>query len=90
MAEVKVHEKTETYKPGQKVPHSGVYRVEHDSGHRISHEVTAISGRRFRPAGGVRAMWNSLWYTRRNTLRTTRTFAARNDEEGHSHGSETE
>lgn len=33
-------------RPGQKVPHSGIYRVQHRS-HRAAHPVTAIRGERF-------------------------------------------
>ncbi len=42
----------DTFKPGEKVPNSGVYRVSHDRGHHESHDVTAISGRRFPPCRG--------------------------------------
>ena len=55
MAETKVAERTQAYKPGEKVPHSGIYRVEHDQGHRVSDEVTAISGGGFRPAPGCKS-----------------------------------
>ena len=34
------------YKPSQKVPVSGVYRVEHD-GHRDAHEATLLQGESF-------------------------------------------
>lgn len=34
------------YKPSQRVPVSGVYRVDHD-GHRESHEVTLLEGEVF-------------------------------------------
>lgn len=39
----------ELYKPGQKVPSSGVYRVMHDKIHAANHEVTAIKGEPFPP-----------------------------------------
>jgi hypothetical protein len=54
VAEPKVAERTQTHKPGEKVPHSGVYRVDHDRGHRVTHEITAISGRRFPPCRGCK------------------------------------
>jgi hypothetical protein len=37
------------YKPGQKVPTSGIYRVNHDKNHAQSHEVTAVLGEPFPP-----------------------------------------
>jgi hypothetical protein len=40
------------FKPGEKVPHSGVYGVTHDKGHTQQHEVTAIEGRHFPPCRG--------------------------------------
>ena len=36
----------ETYKTGQTVPHSGIYRVSH-SEHRLPHEVTLLKGEMF-------------------------------------------
>jgi len=36
------------YKPGEKVPRSGIYRVAHDS-HHVEHEVTCVWGDRFPP-----------------------------------------
>jgi hypothetical protein len=36
------------YKPGDKVTHSGIYRVTHDS-HHASHEVTCVAGHKFPP-----------------------------------------
>jgi hypothetical protein len=33
--------KSERFKPGQRVPVSGIYRVEHDS-HRLMHEATLL------------------------------------------------
>lgn len=38
-----------SYKPGQIVPTSGVYRVDHDRYHAQPHEVTAVSGESFPP-----------------------------------------
>jgi hypothetical protein len=35
-----------TYKPGEVVGHSGVYKIYHDS-HRLMHEATLLSGTRF-------------------------------------------
>jgi len=38
------------YKPGQKVPRSGIYKVNHDGRrHLDSHEVTAVKGEPFPP-----------------------------------------
>jgi hypothetical protein len=37
------------YKPGDKVPKSGIYRVTHDSKHNDVHEITAIYGSTFPP-----------------------------------------
>lgn len=37
------------YKPGQKVPYSGIYQVVHDLVHQERHEVTCISGEVFPP-----------------------------------------
>jgi|HubBroStandDraft_5_1064220.scaffolds.fasta_scaffold191460_1 hypothetical protein len=37
------------YKPGQTVPQSGIYAVEHDRSHTQRHEVTAIKGEPFPP-----------------------------------------
>lgn len=34
------------YRPGDHVPQSGIYRVNHDS-HRLMHEATLIQGTRF-------------------------------------------
>jgi hypothetical protein len=39
------------YKPSERVPVSGVYRVEHD-GHRVEHDVTVLEGETF-PACSV-------------------------------------
>lgn len=36
----------EKYKPGERVPNSGVYRVTHDE-HRLMHEATLLAGDRF-------------------------------------------
>lgn len=35
-----------TYRPGQEVPKSGIYRVSH-RGHHHDHEVTCVSGEEF-------------------------------------------
>ncbi len=37
------------FKPGEKVPNSGIYRVEHDKNHTQPHEVTCVYGERFPP-----------------------------------------
>jgi hypothetical protein len=37
------------FKPGQKVPHSGIYRVVHDQYHAEEHEVTCVYGKIFPP-----------------------------------------
>ena len=37
------------YKPGDKVEHSGVYRVIHDKVHTAEHEVTCVFGKKFPP-----------------------------------------
>ena len=39
----------EQYKPGDKVPHSGIYKVVHDGVHHDEHEVTAVVGEPFPP-----------------------------------------
>jgi hypothetical protein len=39
----------EQYKPGDKVPKSGLYKVTHDSAHHDEHEVTAVLGEPFPP-----------------------------------------
>lgn len=39
----------DVYKPGDKVPKSGIYRVTHDPQHAVEHEVTAIYGKTFPP-----------------------------------------
>ena len=48
--------KTEEFKPGDKVPTSGIYDVIHDKldgdEHAPPHEVTAIAGRVFPPCRG--------------------------------------
>ncbi len=40
------------YKPGEKVPKSGIYRVVHDQEHDVSHEVTCVLGEPFPPCNG--------------------------------------
>ncbi len=37
------------FKPGDEVPHSGIYRVVHDPYHSKEHEVTCVYGKRFPP-----------------------------------------
>lgn len=39
----------DTFKPGDIVPHSGIYRVLHDTHHRSEHEVTCVYGKKFPP-----------------------------------------
>jgi len=39
---------SEEFKPGDKVPTSGIYKVMHD-GHTQPHEVTCIEGEQFPP-----------------------------------------
>lgn len=36
----------ESYRPGEIVPRSGIYRIEHDA-HRLMHEATLIAESRF-------------------------------------------
>lgn len=44
---------TTEFKPGQKVPKSGIYKVTHDNSHNgIEHEITAIEGKVFPPCHG--------------------------------------
>jgi hypothetical protein len=38
-----------SYKPGDLVPASGIYRVTHDPRHAYEHEVTCIAGKKFPP-----------------------------------------
>ena len=40
------------YKPGDKVPASGIYKVVHDPRHAEEHEVTAVMGEPFPPCNG--------------------------------------
>lgn len=42
----------EIYKPGDKVPASGIYKVIHDKNHVQEHEVTAVFGEPFPPCNG--------------------------------------
>ena len=37
---------------GDEVPHSGIYKVMHDTEHREPHEVTCIKGTHFPPCHG--------------------------------------
>lgn len=39
----------EVFKPGQKVPHSGIYDVIHDTVHKDRHQVTCIFDEPFPP-----------------------------------------
>ncbi len=39
----------DTFKPGDKVERSGIYRVLHDPHHAQEHEVTCVFGKRFPP-----------------------------------------
>jgi hypothetical protein len=40
---------SEEFKPGEKVPTSGIYAVVHDTVHREAHEVTCVMGETFPP-----------------------------------------
>ena len=40
------------FKPGEEVPHSGIYLVIHDPAHAQPHEVTCVHGKRFPPCRG--------------------------------------
>jgi hypothetical protein len=40
------------FKPGDKVPHSGIYAVTHDKAHAAAHEVTCVFGKVFPPCNG--------------------------------------
>ena len=40
------------FRPGDAVPHSGIYRVVHDPIHAQEHEVTCLFGKRFPPWRG--------------------------------------
>ena len=42
----------DVFKPGEEVPHSGIYKVTHDPEHAQTHEVTCIYGRKFPPCRG--------------------------------------
>jgi hypothetical protein len=39
----------DVFKPGETVPHSGIYRVIHDPQHSQEHEVTCVYGKPFPP-----------------------------------------
>ena len=41
--------KAKNFKPGDKVPKSGIYKVTHDVEHAASHEVTCVFGEPFPP-----------------------------------------
>src|SRR5256885_14220300 len=51
----------ETYKTGETVPHSGIYRVSH-SEHRLPHEVTLLRANAFPPCSkcGNNVLFNLL------------------------------
>lgn len=42
----------DVFKPGDKAPNSGIYKVTHDSGHAQAHEVTCVYGKTFPPCNG--------------------------------------
>jgi hypothetical protein len=42
----------DVFKPGDKVPASGIYQVTHDPGHTQVHEVTCVVGEPFPPCRG--------------------------------------
>jgi hypothetical protein len=42
------------FKPGEQVPHSGIYRVIHDEAHEQEHEVTCVFGKPFPPCRGCK------------------------------------
>jgi len=46
--------KATAYKPGEKVPKSGIYRVTHDTVHAQPHDVTCIYGKTFPPCHGCK------------------------------------
>ena len=39
----------DVFKPGDEVPHSGIYKVIHDPAHAQQHEVTCVYGKKFPP-----------------------------------------
>ncbi|CAJ9144335.1 MULTISPECIES: hypothetical protein [pseudomallei group] len=43
------------FKPGDVVPHSGIYRVVHDGNHVQQHDVTCVYGKKFPPYKGCGA-----------------------------------
>jgi len=45
----------DSFKPGEKVPHSGIYKVIHDPEHDQPHEVTCVYGKAFPPCRGCRS-----------------------------------
>jgi hypothetical protein len=40
------------FKPGDTVPHSGIYAVIHDTNHTQTHDVTCVYGKPFPPCRG--------------------------------------
>ncbi|HTV56545.1 MAG TPA: hypothetical protein VMI06_16740 [Terriglobia bacterium] len=49
LEEYKVPGIGDEFEPGETVPKSGIYRVEHDSVHAQKHEVTCVYGKKFPP-----------------------------------------
>jgi hypothetical protein len=43
---------SEIFKPGDKVPKSGIYKVVHDPKHAVEHEVTCVIAETFPPCNG--------------------------------------
>lgn len=41
----------DVFKPGDKIPASGIYRVLHDNHHTQEHDVTCVFGKHFPPCG---------------------------------------
>ena len=60
------------FKPGDAVPHSGIYRVTHDPLHAQDHEVTCLFGKHSRHAEGAvnrDSFWSGLRATsKRRTI----------------------
>ena len=40
---------SQQYKPGERVPESGIYAVLHDKNHTQQHDITAVKGETFPP-----------------------------------------
>jgi hypothetical protein len=45
----------DVFKPGEKVPVSGIYLVQHDPSHTQPHEVTCVYGKVFPPCGSCKS-----------------------------------